>query len=113
MAGKGDSNKKPDQGSKKTAAPIPKDYEKFLGELKERIRTAQLRASPAVNHELISLYWQIGADIVERRKSHRWGNAVLDRLGEDIQMAFPGLGGFSRTNLYRMGPSIRPTRTLA
>jgi len=81
---------------------LPKGYEVFLGELKERIRTAQLRASLAVNRELISLYWQIGTGIVDRQKTHRWGNAVLDRLGEDLQKAFPGLSGFSRTNLYRM-----------
>lgn len=80
----------------------PQGYEAFLGELKERIKTAQLRASLAVNHELISLYWQTGSGIVERQKTHRWGNAVLDRLGEDLQRAFPGLSGFSRTNLYRM-----------
>jgi predicted nuclease of restriction endonuclease-like (RecB) superfamily len=81
---------------------LPKGYEAFLGELKERIRTAQLRAALAVNRELIALYWQIGSDIVERQKAHRWGNAVLDRLGDDLQKAFPGLSGFSRTNLYRM-----------
>ena len=84
------------------AGLLPEGYESFLSELKERIRTAQLRASVAVNRELIALYWQIGNGIVERQKIHRWGNAVLDRLGDDLQRAFPGLSGFSRTNLYRM-----------
>jgi hypothetical protein len=27
---------------------------------------------------------------------------VIDRLGKDLQAAFPGVGGFSRTNVYRM-----------
>jgi predicted nuclease of restriction endonuclease-like (RecB) superfamily len=84
------------------AEVAPKGYDTFLVELKERIRIAQLRAALAVNRELIELYWQTGSDIVERQKVHRWGNAVLDRLGEDLQRAFPGLSGFSRTNLYRM-----------
>ncbi len=89
--------------TKKIKAELfPKGYKAFLGELKERIRTAQLRSSLAVNRELIALYWQIGTGIVDRQKTHRWGNAVLDRLGEDLQKAFPGLSGFSRTNLYRM-----------
>ena len=87
---------------KAKAELLPKGYEAFLGELKERIRTAQLRPSLAVNRELIPLYWQIGTGIVDRQKTHRWGNAVLGRLGEDLQKAFPGLSGFSRTNLYRM-----------
>ena len=37
---------------KPKAELLPKGYEAFLGELKERIRTAQLRASLAVNREL-------------------------------------------------------------
>jgi predicted nuclease of restriction endonuclease-like (RecB) superfamily len=89
-------------GRKPPAETEPKGYGAFLADLKERIRTAQLRASRAVNRELIRLYWHTGHDIVERQKTHRWGNAVLDRLGDDLQKAFPGLSGFSRTNLYRM-----------
>src|SRR3954466_13900623 len=81
---------------------VPEGYEAFLVELKERIRTAQLRAAVAVNRELIELYWRIGKEVVERQKTHRWGNAVLDRLAEDLRKDFPGASGFSRTNLYRM-----------
>jgi predicted nuclease of restriction endonuclease-like (RecB) superfamily len=81
---------------------LPAGYEQFLGELKDRIRRAQLRASVAVNRGLIELYWQIGKGLVERQKAHGWGNSVIDRLGEDLREAFPGMGGFSRTNVYRM-----------
>ena len=80
----------------------PKGYEAFLGELKERIRTAQLRASIAVNRELISLYWQTGSDILARQEEHGWGAKVIDRLSQDLRREFPGVEGFSRTNLYRM-----------
>jgi hypothetical protein len=52
---------------KPNAELLPKGYEAFLGELKERIRTAQLRASLAVNRELVLLYWQTGRDIVARQ----------------------------------------------
>jgi predicted nuclease of restriction endonuclease-like (RecB) superfamily len=100
MTKKKPEDKPPTRKSK--AELSPKGYEAFLAELKERIKTAQLRASLAVDRELISLYWRIGTDIVERQKRHRWGNSVLDRLGEDLQKAFPGMRGFSRTNLYRM-----------
>jgi hypothetical protein len=34
--------------------------------LKSRIQAAQLRASLAVNWELVLLYWQIGRDILDR-----------------------------------------------
>jgi predicted nuclease of restriction endonuclease-like (RecB) superfamily len=102
MAGKRDTNPKPERSAKRTTDLLPKGYEELLGQLKERIRSAQLRAAVAVNRELVLLYWQIGRSIVERQKSEGWGNAVINRLGEDLQKSFPGLSGFSRTNVYRM-----------
>ncbi len=53
-----------------TDAPvIPEGYEVFLRELKKCIRKAQLRASLAVNRELVLLYWKIGQDILERQRA--------------------------------------------
>ena len=42
-------------------------YASLLAELKERIRTARLKAAVAVNEELILLYWSIGRDILDRQ----------------------------------------------
>src|SRR5262245_2033972 len=78
---------------------LPEGYDALLRDLKERIRTAQLRAALAVNRELLALYWHIGKSIAERQETEGWGTAVIDRLGKDIQGAFPGLEGFSRTNI--------------
>ncbi|MEO5364326.1 MAG: DUF1016 N-terminal domain-containing protein, partial [Magnetococcus sp. DMHC-8] len=47
--------------------PPPNGYADWLAELKTRIHTAQQRATPAVNRELVLLYWQIGRDILERQ----------------------------------------------
>src|SRR3954466_13655829 len=58
MVKKSNPKKRPGKVVPKEANLMPKEYEKFLGELKERIRTAQLRASVAVNRELVLLYWQ-------------------------------------------------------
>lgn len=41
-------------------------YRALLGEVKERIRSAQYEALKAVNKELVGLYWDIGRMIVER-----------------------------------------------
>jgi predicted nuclease of restriction endonuclease-like (RecB) superfamily len=91
-----------DAAASNSAAGVPQGYDAFLSDLKERIRRAQVRAALAVNRELVALYWQIGKGIVERQRTEGWGNAVIDRLGADLQKAFPGLSGFSRTNVYRM-----------
>jgi predicted nuclease of restriction endonuclease-like (RecB) superfamily len=83
-------------------APLPPGYEGCLRDLKERIRTAQLRASLSVNRELIALYWQIGQRIVTQQEQEGWGTAVIDRLAKDLQAAFPGVSGFSPRSIWRM-----------
>jgi predicted nuclease of restriction endonuclease-like (RecB) superfamily len=86
-----------------SSPPVPfSNYEGFLKDLKERIRSAQLRAALAVNRELVLLYWSIGRDIVERQKREGWGTKVIDRLAEDLSRAFPEIKGFSARNLKYM-----------
>ena len=79
--------------------PIPQDYGRLLGEIKERIRSAQYEALRKVNRELISLYWDIGSLIVERQRDAGWGRSVVETLANDLQAEFPGIGGFSAANL--------------
>ncbi len=81
---------------------IPKDYAVLLNDIKQRIRSAQYEALKAVNKELISLYWDIGRMIVERQKGETWGKSVVERLARDLQAEFPGIGGFSASNLWRI-----------
>ena len=90
MARKRDATPKPAR-PRKTNALLPKGYEELLCQLKERIRSAQLRAGLAVNRELIELYWQIGRSIVERQRSDGWGKSIVERLAQDIQSEFPGM----------------------
>ena len=56
----------------------------------------------AVNAELVSLYWHIGRDILQRQAAQGWGSKVIDRLGRDLREAFPEMKGFSRANLLYM-----------
>lgn len=82
--------------------PPPNGYTDWLAELKGRIHTAQLRAALAVNRELVSLYWQIGHDILERQSREGWGAKVIERLAHDLRTAFPDMKGFSPRNLKYM-----------
>lgn len=81
---------------------IPEDYVTWFSELKTQIRTARLKASLAVNSELIRLYWRIGNEIVQRRASQSWGAKVLDRLAKDLRAEFPDMRGLSLSNLKYM-----------
>jgi len=85
-----------------TRFKLPKDYDYFLKGLKEGVRAAQLRASLAVNRELVLLYWGIGRDILARQKEHGWGARIIDRLAEDLRREFPKITGFSPRNLKYM-----------
>jgi predicted nuclease of restriction endonuclease-like (RecB) superfamily len=80
----------------------PEGYEDFLRDLKQRIRSAQVKAAFAVNRELILLYWRIGHDILERQNRAGWGAKVIERLASDLHNEFPDMKGFSRTNLLYM-----------
>ena len=77
-------------------------YADFLADIKSRIQTARVQASLAVNRHLLDLYWSIGREIAARQTTHGWGDSVLLKLAKDLQAAFPGVAGFSRTNIYRM-----------
>ena len=78
------------------------DYINFFTEVKERIRRSQYEALKAVNKELIQLYWDIGRMIVEKQQELGWGKSVVEQLSKDIQKEYPGIQGFSTTNLWNM-----------
>jgi predicted nuclease of restriction endonuclease-like (RecB) superfamily len=56
----------------------------------------------SVDRVMIQLYWDIGRLIVGRQEQAGWGQSVLERLADDLQKALPGVGGFSRSNVFRM-----------
>lgn len=79
-----------------------KEYAQFLVEIKKQVKAAQVKAIFAVNTELLKLYWFIGQAIVTKQQECGWGSNVIEKLAQDLQNEFPGLGGFSRTNVFNM-----------
>lgn len=77
-------------------------YREFFNELKTKIRNAQLKAAISASRELIQLYWDLGKNIVETQRKEGWGSKVLERIAKDLQNEFPGVEGFSRSNIFRM-----------
>ncbi len=71
-------------------------------ELKQQILSAQYEALKAVNREMINLYWDIGQIIVTQQQNAGWGKSVVERLAKDLQSEFPGISGFSTSNIWRM-----------
>jgi len=78
------------------------EYARLLAEVKERVRAAQYAAFRAVNKELVVLYWDIGRMISKRQVTGMHGDAAVEQLASDLRMEFPGVGGFSRRNVFYM-----------
>jgi len=81
---------------------VPVGYADLLADIKQKIRTAQVRAARAANTELLQLYWSVGHDILVRQEEEGWGAKVIARLSEDLRHEFPNQSGWSVTNLKYM-----------
>ena len=87
---------------KENLVSLDKNYRNFLKTIKERLKSSQIRAALAVNHELIQFYWHLGKEIIEKQKTFKWGESFLEQFSHDMRQAFPEMQGFSVTTLKRM-----------
>ena len=76
-----------------------RDFKSWVSQLKQDIRSAQIKAAIKVNTELLRLYWRMGADIWEIQKSASWGDGWLKELSRELMTEFPDMKGFSHRNL--------------
>jgi predicted nuclease of restriction endonuclease-like (RecB) superfamily len=86
------------------ALDLVDDYQSLLSQISTTYTQGRLRATQAVNQELIRTYWEIGRYIVEYEQKGQsnsiYGQKLLERLSQDLRLR---LGkGFSRTNLVYM-----------
>ena len=79
-----------------------KSYAGLLQSLKTQISQARIRAHLSVNKEMISLYWNIGNQILERQKEEGWGTKVIENISKDLRSEFPEMKGLSARNLVYM-----------
>lgn len=76
-----------------------KEYIDWLRELKEKVRNVQIKAAIKVNTEMITFYWELGADISRRLEKSKWGDGVIKQLSKDLIEEFPEMKGFSERNI--------------
>jgi predicted nuclease of restriction endonuclease-like (RecB) superfamily len=87
---------------KKGRLTIVDNYPRLLTDIKQRIRTAQVRTAMAGNAGLLMLYWEIGGVLAARQNTEGWGAAVLPSLAIDLHNDLPEVHGFSERNMRRM-----------
>ena len=81
---------------------MPVWYPELLDSVSHRITVGRLRATVAVNNQLIVTYWAIGRDILDRQAQEGYGTKVIDRLSADLRERFPNAKGYSPRNLKYM-----------
>ena len=80
---------------------LNKEQKEFIKNIKEKIRQSQYNALKVVNKELINLYWEIGKSISEKQKKN-WGKSIIKTLSNELQKEFPGIRGYSVSNIRYM-----------
>lgn len=83
----------------KSEITINNEYIEWLKDIKEKILRSQLKAAVRLNSELLLLYWELGASIVEKQLKSKWGDGLIKQLSKDLQSEFSNIKGFSETNL--------------
>lgn len=81
---------------------VDSDYVKWITELKQRYRSAQVKAVIKVNAEKLQFNWLLGRDLVRKKAEERWGTGVVEQLSLDLRREFPDADGFSVSNLWFM-----------
>jgi hypothetical protein len=85
-----------------TNAVVPIGCAELLKSIKEDVGSSQIRAAISVNSELLKLYCTVGERIVQKQKQEGWGAGIVERLSKDLRSEFPGIAGFSASNIKYM-----------
>ena len=64
---------------------LDSDYVKWIHDVKERFRNAQIKAAVKVNSEQLLFNWQLGRDLVLRRAEEKWGSGIVEQVSLDLQ----------------------------
>ncbi len=75
------------------------EYKNFIGEVKAKFKSSQIKASIQVNSVLLEFYWYLGSKIVQRQKDFNWGSNFIAQLSQDLSKEFSNIKGFSKSNL--------------
>ncbi len=81
---------------------MPENYQLFISQLKEQIKSERFKSVLSANRDMILMYWNIGNLILEQQKNKGWGSKVIDRMSYDLRQEFPDMSGFSPRNLKYM-----------
>ena len=75
------------------------DFARALVDIRNEIRSTQVRTVQQVNKNLIMMYFRIGKILFDSSLNN---SHFIKEISIDLKIEFPTLKGFSRRNLYNM-----------
>lgn len=108
-----------DRGAIMAAIKKTPEYFAWIGELKKRYRSTQIKAAVSVNAALLEFYWNLGRDISEKYATSKIGNEFYRALSADLKLAIPEARGLSPSSLkysgyfYRLYAALGSSQQLA
>ena len=81
---------------------LTNDYTLWRKDIETLIDMAKLKTAINVNMELLSLYWNIGKQILDKQEKQGWGRQVIEQLSKDLASRYPDDRGYSKRNLGYM-----------
>lgn len=77
-------------------------YQPFLKQILTKIQSARYEMLKTVSKQTVALYWEIGKSVSQQMQDQGWGKSIVEQLSKDLQREFPGIKGFSASNIWRM-----------
>ena len=81
---------------------LPNGYTQWRKGIETLIDTAKLKTALNVNVGTLTLYWNIGKQILEKQEKEGWGKKVVEQLSKDLTAKYPDDRGYSIRNLKYM-----------
>ena len=78
---------------------LSEEFRSIVNNIKNEIKTTQIKTMQQVNSNLIMMYFRIGKIIYENSK---YGNSFIKNVAHSIKLEYPNIKGFSDRNLRSM-----------
>ena len=78
---------------------LDKKFINIINEIKNEIKTTQIKIAIEANENLINLYFKIGKILND---NYKYGNKFIDDVARELKFEFPSIEGFSVRNLKYM-----------
>lgn len=78
---------------------LEKNFKEIINNIKEDIKTTQVKTAVQVNKNLVMLYFRLGKILYD---NFEYGNKFIDEVARELKLEYPNATGYSTRNLKYM-----------